>query len=208
MPRAFERTGRFPFPRDLFEAAGLEPVLAEPKRRPITGVAAGVCKGERNMMLFNTLRSWAYQHVRRFDDLDVWSSECVSRATAINDRFDEPIGSLPGDRADDVCSTAWSVASWCWFRHNRLGGNFCADPAVLQARRRKGGIVHARRRRAAVRDRDLAIVAMLDSGASLRKTAEAIEGATVKIVRTARQRLQVADVERIAFSRQQQFAEW
>ena len=76
--------------------------------------------------------------MRLFDDLDAWSSECRRRAAAINDRFPEPIGSLPGDRADDVYSTAWSVASWCWARRDKLGGNFrCADPAVLQARRRK-----------------------------------------------------------------------
>ena len=78
---------------------------------------------------------------------------------------------------------------------------------MLQARRRKGGIVNARRRRAAVRDRDRDIVAMLDKDKSLRETAVALK-TSLKIVRTARERLKVADVEHIAVSRQQRFAEW
>ena len=167
---ALERAGRFPFPRDLFEAAGLRARAAGAEAQPSRGVAAGVCEGERGTTLFNTVRRWAYSHVRLFDDLDAWSSECRRRASAINDSFPEPIGSLPGDRADDVHSTAWSVASWCWARRDKFGANLrCADPVVLQARRRKGGIVNARRRRAAVRDRDRDIVAMLDKKKSLRR---------------------------------------
>ncbi len=61
----------------------------------------------RNCTLFETLRQWAYKAIRQgWPDYNQWLEACLTRATGINSRFDQP---LP---RNEVRHTAKSVARW------------------------------------------------------------------------------------------------
>ena len=194
------RVGRYPFGpvADLFELAG-EPALGVRAQSGATAPAAATLeyafRGARNHALFNALRRWAYRAHDLDEPLTVWHERCLDKARALAATL--PIPFSQGDTKNSIDATAWSVAGYCRSPRCRVPWS----PAVLTARRRKGGIVRARRARRAVLDRDRAIVAMLDAGVSMRQTAERLTvtgdhgRVTKRAVQTARHRLAVAEVE-------------
>ena len=153
--------GQHPWPRDLFDMAGLGAVLADPVAAPI--VAESVCtaaapvqialervlQGGRGVALFNQCRWWAYAQGKGAA-LEAWKRRVLVYVTEQNGRFHVPI------TAARVQSTAWSIASWTF-----CGGGAIDHGVMAQTRR---GIASGKVRRYLTYDRDRFIVARLDAG--------------------------------------------
>ena len=154
--------GEHPWPRDLFDLAGLGPVLADPAvAAPI--VAESVCtvaapiqialervlQGGRGVALFDQCRWWAYEQGKGAT-LEAWKRRVLAYVTAQNERFHAPI------TAARVNSTTWSIASWTWD-----GGGSLDHSVMAQSRR---GRAAAAVRRFLTYDRDRFMVARLDAG--------------------------------------------
>ena len=153
--------GQHPWPRDLFDMAGQEPVLSDPTLAPI--VAESVCtaaapiqialervlQGGRGVALFNQCRWWAYAQDKGAV-LEAWKRRVLAYVTEQNGRFHVPI------TAARVQSTAWSIASWTF-----CGGGALDHGVMAQTRR---GIACGKVRRYLTYDRDRSIVARLDAG--------------------------------------------
>ena len=194
---ALARPGRYRWPVDLFEAAGILPAsgtdtpeidqraFLEPLSVKAAPDLSGVPVGHRNVKLFNTVRVWAYRQWARWGprSIALWNDHVRAYAEQCG-------AALP---ANEVADTALSISTWVASGH-RATDLIQWTPEVRTARRRKGGIVRSRQRRATVLERDRAIVAMLDAGHSYRKIAAALKVST-RPVRTARRRLAVAEVE-------------
>ena len=185
------RVGRYPFGpvADLFELVG-EPALgvrAQP-RLTTSATLEYAYRGERNDALFNALRRWAYRAHDPTEPLTAWHARCLDKARALAATL--PIPFSQGDTKNSIDATAWSVAAYCRSPRCRVPWS----DATKTARRRKGGLVRARRARHAVLDRDRTIVADLDAGTSYRATARAA-GVSLYTVQTARRRLLIAEVE-------------
>ena len=178
--------GRHKFPRDLFEMAGLEPVLADPVPAPVAAERVGltadapiqialerVTKGGRGVALFNQVRWWAYAQSKG-STLSQWQRRVLQYANEQNERFRAPI------TAARVASTSWSIASWTWD-----GGGSIDHSPIAQTRR---GIASGKVRRFLTYNRDVAIVARLDAGGSTREVARAF-GVSQRTAAYARGRL-------------------
>ena len=152
LAHAMRRGGRFWFPVDLFDAAGLPPARVttrgpRPNSSIVRGDVAG--PGTRNRAMFDHVRQWAYRRAPDYDTLSAFHDAALARARGHRDsRQMPPIGDLPRDRAADVQSTAWSVASWVWPRRHTLRTPRVLDPEYAAARRSKGGAMRARAIRA------------------------------------------------------------
>ena len=197
-----DRVGRYPFGpvADLFEMVR-EPALGV---RPQTSIRDSstsseqhhgdvqplerAFRGERNLALFDALRRWAYRSHDPDEPLQEWHERCIDKARALAATL--PIPFDPREARNSIDGTAWSVAAYC--RSPRCRVPWSQD--VLTARRRRGGIVRARRVRHAVMPRDRLIVADLDSGTSQVSVARAF-AVSRDTVQTARQRLRIAEVE-------------
>ena len=160
-------SGTAPFPTDLFEAAGVEAPRTLPVEAPrIFQVKtpddlpdlATVLPGGRNNALFEHVRFWAYPQDKG-KNLDAWADRVQRIALQCNERFPVPLA------AGEVGKLAWSVASWTWAG----GGPMDHSPAA----QRRRGLRSGRVRRAATRERDKAMAAMRDDGASWRKIGSA-----------------------------------
>ena len=128
--------GQHPWPRDLFDMAGLGPVLADPVAAPI--VAESVCtaaaaiqialervlQGGRGVALFNQCRWWAYAQGKGAA-LEAWKRRVLVYVTEQNGRFHVQI------TAARVQSTAWSTATWTWD-----GGGSLTTAIMAQSRHR------------------------------------------------------------------------
>ena len=132
--------GKHPWPRDLFDMAGLGAVLADPVAAPI--VAESVCtaaapiqialervlQGGRGVALFNQCRWWSYAQGKGAV-LEAWKRRVLAYVTEQNGRFHVPI------TAARVQSTAWSIAS-----RGRSDGGGALDHGVMAQTRRGRGI--------------------------------------------------------------------
>ena len=152
--------GEHRVPRDLFELAGLPPVLSDPKpavsiaRQP--AVAAPIHLnleltriGHRHISLFNAIRTWAYVQSKP-SPVEAWAATVLQYGREQNRRFRDP---LP---PDEVGTLAWNVASWTW-----NGGGALDHGVMAQSRRGKAA---AAVRRFLTYDRDRFIAARLDAG--------------------------------------------
>ena len=162
---AITKDGTAPFPADLFAAAGVD----VPRSLPVEGprvfrvrapadlpALEDVQVGGRNVALFNHLRFWAYAQ-NKGTDLYRWRDRARRIALDMNARFPQP---LP---EDEVFKAAWSVASWTWSG----GGPMDHSPAAQSRRGIRSGVS----RRSATWDRDVAIVAAVRCGATMRAVA-------------------------------------
>ena len=177
--------GQHPWPRDLFDMAGLGAVLGDPVAAPIvakperTADAAiqialeRVLQGGRGVALFNQCRWWAYAQDKGAV-LEAWTRRVLAYVTEQNGRFHAPI------TAARVQSTAWSIASWTF-----CGGGVIDHGVMAQSRR---GRVSAAVRRYLTYERDRFIVARLDAGESYRTVARAF-GVHYSTVARTRDRL-------------------
>lgn len=177
--------GKHPWPRDLFDMAGLGAVLGDPVAAPIvakperTADAAiqialeRVLQGGRGVALFNQCRWWAYAQDKGAV-LEAWTRRVLAYVTEQNGRFHAPI------TAARVQSTAWSIASWTF-----CGGGAIDHGVMAQSRR---GRVSAAVRRYLTYERDRFIVARLDAGESYRTVARAF-GVHYSTVARTRDRL-------------------
>ena len=156
-------SGTAPFPADLFEAMGVEAPRMLPVEAPrIFRVRApddlpiltSVRPGGRNNALFEHVRYWAYPQDKG-KNLAAWVERVERIASEFNELF--PVCLAAGE----VNKLAWSVASWTWSG----GGPMDHSPAAQRRRGIRSGSV----RRAATRERDKAMVAMRDDGASWRQ---------------------------------------
>ena len=156
-------SGTAPFPADLFEAMGVEAPRMLPVEAPrIFRVRApddlpiltSVRPGGRNNALFEHVRYWAYPQDKG-KNLDAWAERVERIASQFNELF--PVSLAAGE----VNKLAWSVASWTWSG----GGPMDHSPAAQRRRGFRSGSV----RRAATRERDKAMAAMRDDGASWRQ---------------------------------------
>ena len=175
--------GERPWPRDLFEMAGLPPVVAvrapvpavqipdaELNRSPLIELPLEEIQvGGRGNALFHQVRLWAYQQSKGTNLID-WQARVFAYALGQNERFPIPFGRYPRD-GGEVVSTAWSVATWTWSGGGALDHGFVAQ---------------SRRGRAAPRDRE--IVRRLGGGESQRAIGRAL-GVSRGTVRTARARV-------------------
>lgn len=125
------RTFRGPGLYDLRELAEYLPdKLPEPVKRG--GV---LVDGYRNASLFDSLRWWAYRHVRDFKHgpYRAWFDAVSERATLLNCQFiAHPKGPL-GVR--EVGHTAKSVAAWVWQRERQLTAAWIARQTNRSRRR-------------------------------------------------------------------------
>lgn len=163
------REGDHRIPLDLFELVGLAPVLREPKPKtriarqqavsaPITINLEQTRIGNRNIALFDAVRTWSYAQMKP-RAIAAWSETVGQYANEQNRRFPAPL--LP----DEVGMLAWNVASWTWCGGGPLDHGFTA-----QSRR---GQASGKVRRFKTYDRNMAIMARLDAGESYRKVAAA-----------------------------------
>ncbi|MDE0705707.1 MAG: primase C-terminal domain-containing protein, partial [Rhodospirillaceae bacterium] len=138
---------RFIFPADLFEAARVDAPRALPvegprafRVRPPTDLRrlelAAV--GERNGLLFDHIRFWAYPQAKGHD-LAAWIARVRNRARQLAALIPEP---LPWREVDQV---ALSIATWTWAG----GGPFDHSPAAQRRRQRRSA--EARRQASAPR---------------------------------------------------------
>ena len=97
----------------------------------------------RNSALFDVVRWWAYGQDRGAD-LDRWYETVTAYAETNNGRFPDPL------EAPEVRKLAYNVGSWTWSGHGAVDHS----PAAQRRRGVKSGKV----RRAAVAERDRAIV--------------------------------------------------
>ena len=179
--------GEHRLPRDLFELAGLSPVLRATKARrregyiaPQAAVSAPVTInleltriGHRNISLFNAVRTWAYVQLKP-STIEAWGDTVLRYGREQNRRFRAPL--LP----DEVGMLSWNIASWTW-----NGGGPRDHGTIAQTRR---GIASGKVRRFSTYERDGLIVARLDAGE--RQMAVALTfGVSQYTVSTARARL-------------------
>lgn len=116
----------------------------------------------RNCDLFDSLRVWAYNAVRKFwapNGESAWRDACERRAASLN-TFAEPLSPT------EVRAIARSVARYTW-RHFTPGG----FRAVQAARGKKGGIASGIARAAASEDRRASARLMRARGMSIRTIA-------------------------------------
>lgn len=164
-----------PFPRDLFEAAGLEPIRVEDRasHRHRGGVYRVLAQpvdvatvGCRSVSLF--------EHLRRVADvtnrprtttgaLDATRWIGVVEALAL-DAYER----MPVPRLDwsEVQRTAYSIGTWAGSGHSLRDHS----PRRQSARGRRSGTA----RRSAIEDRDREIVRLLAAGATVREAAAAM----------------------------------
>ena len=166
------------WPRDLFELAGLPAVTlpgaiktpaysykpSDQSRQTWAAAAAAleletIKRGLRNVTLFDAVRFWAYS-VPRGDDLDAWTRRVRVHALEQNRCFPDPLDE------SEVKQTAYSISTWCW---SGGGARWHFDHSRGAQRRR--GLKLGRMRRAAVRERDAAILSDLVAGMGVRATA-------------------------------------
>ena len=169
LAEALERRveGARAWPCDLFEMAGLPPVVAVREPMPFAEVREPeldrsplielpleqIQGGGRNNALFDQVRLWAYQQSKGADLID-WKARVLAYALRQNDRFPRPFSQ--SEVEDDVVRLAWNVASWIW-----SGGGAFDHGFVAQSRR---GVASAKVRRYRTADRDRSMVARLDAG--------------------------------------------
>ena len=158
------RPGAMRFPADLFEAVGTPmPRVFRPAAAVQSGPTATdleletVARGRRNTALFDVTRYAAYTWSKP-EGLADWRARVEAFALEQNERFREPLGRR------EVAWTAWSIASWVWSGFGPL------DHGPAAQRRR--GVKSGRVRRAAVMERDVAIVAAAIAGESMRAIAK------------------------------------
>ena len=176
--------GKHPWPRDLFDMAGLGPVLADPEPAPIRTepgrtVAAPiqialerVVRGGRGVALFDQCRWWAYEQGKGAT-LEAWKRRVLAYVTEQNERFHAPI------TAARVQAIAWSIAGWTW------DGGGSLDHGVMAQTRR--GVASGKVRRFLTYERDRFMVARLDAGETQPVVARAF-GVSVGTAATARAR--------------------
>ena len=159
------------WPRDLFEAAGVEaPRAAEPSHDggpasrfqyrggPVVDLATVEIGGRRNA-LFDVVRFWAYGEARGHN-LRQWVMKVDRYGLEHNQRFRRP---LPDQRV--LCQVTRSVATWVWDG----GGPIDHSPPVQRRRAQKLG----RMRRSKTAERDRAIVEAVRGGQSMRSVERA-----------------------------------
>ena len=174
---ALTRPGRYPFPDSLFEAAGMvlpvqyapieqgpAIVAGRPKVLPMLEV---IREGARNTSLFDVVRWWAYSEDRGAVLAD-WCAAVLDYALRHNERFPLPLPERPHAKdgplpAEEVRKLAYNVATWTWSGHGAV------DHSPTAQRRR--AIKLGKLRRAAVADRDHAILQDRAEGMSLRALA-------------------------------------
>ena len=158
----FTPPGTTQFPADLFDAAGVDAPRSIPVEGPRIFLVPwpadllpieDAAPGNRNSTLFDHLRFWAYAQGKG-GDLDAWADRCQRIALELNGRISMP---LPEAEAGKI---AWSVAAWTW------SGGGPIDHSPMAQRRR--GVKSGQVRRAAVAERDAAIVAAHRDGQSMR----------------------------------------
>ena len=190
--------GRHPFPRDLFELAGFDLVLADPvpvsidtetvrapADAPIQIHLERIGKGRRGLALFDQCRWWSYLQDKGVS-LGSWQRRVLAYVTDQNTRFRVPITAVR------VRSTAWSIASWTW-----SGGGSLDHGYKAQSRR---GLASAAVRRYQTYDRDRFIVARLDAGDRQVEVARAF-GVSQATVSKTRGRLKRRRREPLNYSR-------
>ena len=176
--------GEHRLPRDLFELAGLAPVLSEPKpavsiaRQPAVEAPIHLNLeltriGHRHITLFHAIRTWAYVQSKP-STVEAWKATVLQYSREQNRRFRD---ALP---PDEVGTLAWNVASWTW-----NGGGALDHGYTAQSRR---GLVSAAVRRYRTYDRDRFIAARLDAGDRQVDVARAF-GVSQATVSTSRGRL-------------------
>ena len=183
--------GERAWPHNLFEMAGLPPVVAVREPMPFAEVREPkldrsphielpleqIQGGGRNNALFDQVRLWTYQQLKGANLID-WKARVLAYALRQNDRFPRPFSQ--SEVEDDVVRLAWNVASWTW-----SGGGAFDHGFVAQSRR---GVAGAKVKRYLSYERDLEIVRRLDAGESQRSGAREL-GVSRWTVRTARARL-------------------
>ena len=110
----------------------------------------------RNLALFDTVRWWAYAQ-NRGAELERWIGRVRTYTLHNNQRFPEPL------LEDEAVSLGYGVSTWTWSG----GGPVDHSPETQRRRGLKSGKV----RRAAVAQRDRAIIAARAAGMSLRAIA-------------------------------------
>ena len=158
---ALDVPGRFPFPADLFEAAGMElPVLYAPieqgpaivaGRPKVLPMLETIREPGRNNALFDVVRWWTYAQDRG-QSMQAWYERVTAYTLHNNERFPVPLERWEG------CKVAYNVATWTW-----CGGGPADHSPAAQSRR---GVKSGQVRRAATRKRDAAIVADRAAGMS------------------------------------------
>ena len=156
------RPGAMRFPADLFEPMPrvFRPEAAAAVQSGPTATdleLEAVSRGRRNTALFDVTRYAAYTWSKPEAVAD-WRARVEAFALEQNERFREPLGRR------EVAWTAWSIASWVWSGFGPL------DHGPAAQRRR--GVKSGRVRRAAVVERDVAIVAAAIAGESMRAIAK------------------------------------
>ena len=151
---ALDVPGRFPFPGDLFEAAGMElPVQYAPieqgpaivaGRPKVLPMLETIHEPGRNNALFDVVR-WRTYAQDRGQSLEAWYERVTAYALHNNERFPVPLERW------EACKVAYNVATWTW-----SGGGPADHSPAAQSRR---GVKSGKVRRAATRERDAAIVA-------------------------------------------------
>ena len=181
--------GERPWPRDLFEMAGLAPFRVRGPVEPVclvdTAAALNrsalpleqVHEGARHPALWDQCRFWAYRQSKGAS-LGNWKARVLAYAVRQNDRFPRPF-SL-SEINDEVARLAWSIAAWTWDGHGPIDHG-----PEAQSRR---GVASAKVRRYRTAGRDRLMAARLDAGESIRTVAGAF-GVHYSTVSRARARL-------------------
>lgn len=120
----------------------------------------------RNCTLFDELRRWSYEAIRRHRTLRNvahWDAEVFARALALNSRFSAPL------ETREVTATAQSVARWVW-RHDAAVAT--AFSARQSARGKLGAQRCAEVRRARTADIRAEAVRLKAEGRSLKTIAD------------------------------------
>lgn len=116
----------------------------------------------RNCTLFDELRHWSYEAIRRHRTLRYvahWDAEVLARAVALNERFAVPL------ERQEVASTAQSVARWVWRKDATAAAAFSARQS---AKGRLGSQRCAEVRRARTADIRTKAVRLKEGGRSLK----------------------------------------
>ena len=169
-----------PFPRDLFDWAGVTvdsgpigPPLANPgpsnEDAPLDLSAVPI--GRRNSALFDALRFWAYAQYRG-KDAAAWDVRVLARARAANALLATP---LP---AREVQLTAYSVSTWTYAGHGPVDHR-----APLQALR---GVRSGKARRKARADRDSQLLDDVMSGITYAQIARELGISSKQVSRIVR----------------------
>ncbi len=143
---ALDAPGLFPFPVDLFEAAGVElpaqyaPIEQGPAivagRPKVLPLLETIREPGRNNALFDVVRWWTYAQDRG-QSLQAWYERVTAYALHNNERFPVPLEQW------EACKVAYNVATWTW-----SGGGPADHSPAAQSRR---GVKSGKVRRAATR---------------------------------------------------------